>query len=128
MTTVTTTTNTVDNDDPRQETEQQHQHQRKRVPPKNEGRRSRRQKRVRKRPKVDSAVEPVYEFVVKRLELNGEQLDGYIRLIKPYAYTFKTYAKARWIGRSVLDVYSTEFGAYPKVWSGKRQRDTHVER
>lgn len=39
-----------------------------------------------------------------------------IRLIKPYPYTFATFAKARWIGRTVLDVYHDEFGSYPKIY------------
>lgn len=33
-----------------------------------------------------------------------------VRIVHPYPYTFATFAKARWIGRTVLDVYSTEFG------------------
>jgi hypothetical protein len=33
-----------------------------------------------------------------------------IRIVYPYPYTFATFAKARWIGRTVLDVYNTEFG------------------
>jgi len=38
-----------------------------------------------------------------------------IRVVQPYAFTFFTFAKARWSGRSLLDVYCDEFGSYPKV-------------
>ncbi len=41
-----------------------------------------------------------------------EVLDG-IRYILPYVYTHETHAKGRWVGRSILDVVSKEFGAQP---------------
>jgi RNA pseudouridylate synthase len=37
----------------------------------------------------------------------------FVRVIEPYPYTFTSHAKSRWIGRTILDVYSTEFGSYP---------------
>ena len=33
-----------------------------------------------------------------------------VRIVRPYPYTFATFAKARWVGRTVLDVYCSEFG------------------
>ena len=33
-----------------------------------------------------------------------------VRIIYPYPFTFATFAKARWIGRTVVDVYHDEFG------------------
>ena len=39
-----------------------------------------------------------------------------IRVVRPYPFTFATYAKARWLGRTVLDVYVAEFGSYPKSY------------
>lgn len=36
-----------------------------------------------------------------------------IRIIEPYPYLYTSHVKGRWIGRTVLDVYSTEFGSYP---------------
>lgn len=48
--------------------------------------------------------------------IDGQQLvKGWVRIVKPYPYTYATYAKSRWIGRTVLDVYHTEFGSYPEV-------------
>jgi hypothetical protein len=70
-----------------------------------------------------------YETKVSRLELDGKAIHastGWLRTVEPYPYTFSTYAKARWLGRTVLDVYCTEFGSYPKVttcwgyWLGYR--------
>jgi 23S rRNA-/tRNA-specific pseudouridylate synthase len=37
----------------------------------------------------------------------------YIRIIQPYPFEYTSNVKRRWIGRTVLDVYSTEFGSYP---------------
>ncbi len=39
-----------------------------------------------------------------------------IRIVQPYPYTYSTFAKARWNKRTILDVYSTEFGSYPKSY------------
>ena len=35
-----------------------------------------------------------------------------VRIVYPYPYTFATFAKARWIGRTVVDIYNDEFGQY----------------
>ena len=39
--------------------------------------------------------------------------DIWVRTVTPYAFTFKSHAKQRWLGRSILDIYQHEFGAYP---------------
>ena len=33
-----------------------------------------------------------------------------IRIIYPYPFTFATFAKQRWLGRSLVDIYNDEFG------------------
>ncbi|EED90051.1 predicted protein, partial [Thalassiosira pseudonana CCMP1335] len=38
------------------------------------------------------------------------------RIVHPYPFTFATFAKARWVGRTVVDVYNEEFGSYPKSY------------
>lgn len=81
----------------------------------------RRVKRKRQRPRPTEDIQ--HEILVQPLELANKRLVGRIRIVKPYPYTFATFAKARWIGRTVLDVYHTEFGAYPKVASC---RPTHL--
>ena len=81
-----------------------------------------RSKRNRKRPlsEVNGLNEdPIYETLVRRLEIDGKPIAAahkWLRIIKPYPYTYSTFAKARWEGRTILDVYSTEFGSYPKSY------------
>jgi len=36
--------------------------------------------------------------------------DRRIRIIFPYPFTFATFAKQRWLGRSIVDIYTDEFG------------------
>jgi len=33
-----------------------------------------------------------------------------IRIIYPYPFSFATFAKQRWLGRSIVDIYNDEFG------------------
>lgn len=33
-----------------------------------------------------------------------------VRIIYPYPFTFATFAKARWVGKTVADIYHEEFG------------------
>ena len=80
-----------------------------------------RSQRNRKRPRsgLRTNDDLTFETEIRRLQLNGQPANGacpWIRLVKPYPYTFATFAKARWIGRSVLDVYFSEFGSYPKTY------------
>jgi hypothetical protein len=79
-----------------------------------------RSQRNRKRPhsQAHSIENQSYETKVSRLELDGKAIHtstGWLRTVEPYPYTFSTFAKLRWLGRTVLDVYCTEFGSYPKV-------------
>ncbi len=36
--------------------------------------------------------------------------------MEPYFYEFKTHAKARWVGRTVLDVFCKEFSAQTREY------------
>lgn len=72
--------------------------------------------RKRARSEVHSNEDLQIEANVGPLLLEGTPIPGapvYIRTIAPYPYTFSSFAKARWLGRTVLDVYSTEFGSLP---------------
>jgi 23S rRNA-/tRNA-specific pseudouridylate synthase len=86
-----------------------------------------RSKRNRKRPRSEAHALPEdldFQVSVRPLELDGKPLLSsiaplnaqWLRLVEPYPYTFTTFAKERWVGRTVLDVYSTEFGSYPKSY------------
>lgn len=48
-------------------------------------------------------------------ERNFDKNQKRIRVVKPYPFTFATFAKGRWLNRPILDVYNEEFGSYPKV-------------
>ena len=78
-----------------------------------------RSKRSRKRPRSErhpNGDESHIESKVIPLTLEGKKIAGgpeYLRLVLPYLYNFTSYAKARWVGRTVLDVYTSEFGGYP---------------
>jgi 23S rRNA-/tRNA-specific pseudouridylate synthase len=45
--------------------------------------------------------------------LKTREAAPFLRIVYPYSHTFTSFCKARWIGRTILDVYSTEFGSYP---------------
>ena len=75
-----------------------------------------RSKRNRKRPKSklnEVEMSQPYHTSIVPLELEGETISTptgcrWLREVQPYPYTFSTFAKARWIGRTVLDVYHRE--------------------
>ena len=39
-----------------------------------------------------------------------------LRHVVPYVHEYRAFAKERWIGRTVLDVYVTEFGGYSEEY------------
>lgn len=39
-----------------------------------------------------------------------------VRIVHPYPYSYHTFAKSRWLGRQLIDVYHDEFGSYPKSY------------
>ena len=39
-----------------------------------------------------------------------------VRIIYPYPFTFATFAKARWVGKTVADIYHEEFGEKRSVF------------
>ncbi|NXG59667.1 RUSD2 protein, partial [Hemiprocne comata] len=39
--------------------------------------------------------------------------EGGLRKVRPYYFDFRTYCKGRWVGRTLLHVFSTEFRAQP---------------
>jgi 23S rRNA-/tRNA-specific pseudouridylate synthase len=88
-------------------------------------------KRNRKRQRKIDTEEVKIEATVEHLNLSANADDDnkdnsnnnnnntlanapLVRWIQPYFYTFTTHAKARWVGRTVLDIYTTEFGSYPR--------------
>lgn len=57
---------------------------------------------------------PIHELCEYEI-VAGER---YVRNVKPYFQDFRTFAKGRWLGRELLEVFSREFGAHPpSYWS-----------
>eukprot|EP00522_Entomoneis_paludosa_P001401 CAMPEP_0172476526 /NCGR_PEP_ID=MMETSP1065-20121228/70422_1 /TAXON_ID=265537 /ORGANISM="Amphiprora paludosa, Strain CCMP125" /LENGTH=563 /DNA_ID=CAMNT_0013234749 /DNA_START=134 /DNA_END=1825 /DNA_ORIENTATION=+ len=81
-----------------------------------------RSKRNRKRPRSTVLSNDDLKIVSKivPLSMDNEPVPGaltpLVRLVEPYVYTFLSHAKARWVGRSILDVYASEFGGYPRSY------------
>ena len=74
---------------------------------------SKRNRKRRKSKLHEVELSQTYHTSVVPLELEGERIEtstncAWLRQVQPYPYTFSTFAKARWIGRTVLDVYHTE--------------------
>lgn len=42
--------------------------------------------------------------------------EGGLRKVRPYYFDFQTYCKGRWVGRSLLHVFSTEFRSQPLAY------------
>uniref|UniRef100_H0WQT8 Pseudouridylate synthase RPUSD2 n=1 Tax=Otolemur garnettii TaxID=30611 RepID=H0WQT8_OTOGA len=42
--------------------------------------------------------------------------EGGLRKVRPYYFDFRTYCKGRWVGHSLLHVFSTEFRAQPMAY------------
>jgi 23S rRNA-/tRNA-specific pseudouridylate synthase len=114
--------------------QEQQQQTRNTTPPNNKNKRGMkpRSKRNRKRPRselhtndhltVEATIVPLMTkqppvISDDPLQPNKNRGSGssrkMIRVLQPYLYTYCSHAKARWIGRTVLDVYRTDFGSYP---------------
>uniref|UniRef100_A0A8C8SX93 Pseudouridylate synthase RPUSD2 n=1 Tax=Pelusios castaneus TaxID=367368 RepID=A0A8C8SX93_9SAUR len=54
--------------------------------------------------------------------------EGGLRKVRPYYYDFQAYCKGRWVGRSLLHVFSTEFRAQPLdyYWAAARAGRLHL--
>ena len=39
-----------------------------------------------------------------------------MRIVKEYPYDFVSFAKKRWIGKSLIDIYLKEFKAFSRVY------------
>ena len=59
---------------------------------------------------IDDAMslECVEQLLAELMELLGRA--GY-RMVEPYVYEFRTFAKARWFHRELLEIFIKEFGA-----------------
>ncbi|XP_062379276.1 RNA pseudouridylate synthase domain-containing protein 2 [Sardina pilchardus] len=52
---------------------------------------------------------PGVSFSQEHFDETSYYFDGGLRKVRPYYYDFKTYCKGRWIGKTLLEVFSSEF-------------------
>ncbi|NXI74701.1 RUSD2 protein, partial [Anseranas semipalmata] len=62
--------------------------------------------------KLNSGV----SFSAEHFAETSYYVEGGLRKVRPYYYDFRTYCKGRWVGRSLLHVFSTEFRAQPLAY------------
>ncbi|ALC39283.1 RluA-2 [Drosophila busckii] len=70
---------------------------------------------AKKKAKVDTkelkATRP--GFNEERYDETSYYIENSLRKVYPYFFTFTTFTKGRWVGESILDVFSREFRAQP---------------
>lgn len=54
---------------------------------------------------------PGVSFSQEHFDETSYYFEGGLRKVRPYYFDFKTYCKGRWIGKSLLEVFSKEFRA-----------------
>lgn len=52
---------------------------------------------------------PTVGFNREHFDETTYYFEGGLRKVRPYYYDFKTYCKGRWLGKTLLDVFKTEF-------------------
>ncbi|NXU89540.1 RUSD2 protein, partial [Xiphorhynchus elegans] len=55
----------------------------------------------------------VVSFGAEHFAETSYYFEGGLRKVRPYYFDFRTYCKGRWVGRSLLHVFGTEFRAQP---------------
>lgn len=54
---------------------------------------------------------PVVGFTQEHFNETSYYFEGGLRKVFPYYFDFKTYCKGRWVGKTLLDVFNSEFRA-----------------
>lgn len=49
-------------------------------------------------------------------EIISYRFDGNVRFVEPYVHKFTSFAKGRWLGRSIIDIVVKEFGGHPELY------------
>lgn len=77
---------------------------------------------------------PGVSFSQEHFDETSYYFEGGLRKVCPYYYDFKTYCKGRWIGKTLLEVFSSEFRSEPLEYYHKaakagriRLNDTPVD-
>lgn len=71
---------------------------------------------IKRRTKTQLHAQLTSESTIVPIELGDQSFGSWICIATPYLFTFTAHAKKRWLGRTVLDIYENEFGAYSKSY------------
>ncbi|XP_059704742.1 pseudouridylate synthase RPUSD2 [Haemorhous mexicanus] len=61
-------------------------------------------------------LNPGVSFGAEHFAETSYYFEGGLRKVRPYYFDFRTYCKGRWVGRSLLHVFGTEFRAQPLAY------------
>ncbi|KAL6477981.1 hypothetical protein MHYP_G00138160 [Metynnis hypsauchen] len=69
---------------------------------------------------------PGVSFSQEHFAETSYYFEGGLRKVYPYYFDFKTYCKGRWIGKTLLEVFSSEFRAEPLDYYAKAVKDGRI--
>lgn len=69
---------------------------------------------------------PGVSFCQEHFSETSYYFEGGLRKVYPYYFDFKTYCKGRWIGKTLLDVFKSEFRAEPIEFYEKAAREGRI--
>ncbi|XP_030641542.1 pseudouridylate synthase RPUSD2 [Chanos chanos] len=69
---------------------------------------------------------PGVSFSKEHFDETSYYFEGGLRKVYPYYFDFKTYCKGRWIGKSLLEVFSSEFRAEPLDYYKKAVKEGRI--
>lgn len=69
---------------------------------------------------------PGLSFSQEHFKETSYYFEGGLRKVYPYYFDFKTYCKGRWIGKSLLDVFNSEFRAESTEYYQKAAKEGRI--
>ncbi|KAL7873397.1 hypothetical protein AOLI_G00124680 [Acnodon oligacanthus] len=69
---------------------------------------------------------PGVSFSQEHFAETSYYFEGGLRKVQPYYFDFKTYCKGRWVGKTLLEVFSSEFRAEPLDYYEKAVKDGRI--
>ncbi|KAG9268113.1 RNA pseudouridylate synthase domain-containing protein 2 [Astyanax mexicanus] len=69
---------------------------------------------------------PAVSFTPEHFAETSYYFEAGLRKVRPYYFDFKTYCKGRWIGKTLLQVFSTEFRAEPLDYYRKAAKEGRI--
>ena len=81
--------------------------------------------RVKRNTMLHKVLDPAREAAIQEEIARGHRyvIDGGLRRVPPYYFTYLTFCKQRWIGRTLQDIFSAEFRDRPESYYHKAVAD-----